>query len=159
LSDPRSKSEGHARGAVKRCASLRDTHVERASDQHDFDEDLQTFIKEGAWDFVWSEPGLSQRDRSMITIAILATLGHYEEIQVYVRGTQNTGVTAADMKETLLHVAIYVGVPAANHAIKIIKKTYAEIEAGAALRGDGDLTSSVNSNFDRITQHGTQGIS
>ncbi len=116
-----------------RRSVLGDAHVDRANAQTtDFDEDFQTFITEGAWDFVWSQPGLSRRDRSMITIALLAALGHYDEIPMHIRATKNTGATAVDIKETLLHVAIYAGVPAANHAIKIIKQTYAEIERDAA---------------------------
>jgi len=89
--------------------------------------DFQTFITEGAWGFVWSQPGPSQRERSMITIALLAALGHYEKIPMRVRATKNTGASILDLKEALLHVAVYAGVPSANHAIKIVKKTLAEL--------------------------------
>lgn len=94
-----------------------------------FDADFQTFITEGAWGSVWSRPGVSLRERSMMTIALLAALGHDAEVAMHVRATRNTGATADDIKEALLHVAIYAGVPAANHAFKIVKKTYAEMAA------------------------------
>ena len=61
-----------------------------------------------------------------MTIALLAALGHHEEVAMHVRATRNTGATAADIAEALLHVAIYAGVPAANSAIRIAKQTLAE---------------------------------
>lgn len=65
----------------------------------------------------------------MLTIALLAGLGNDHELAMHVRATRNTGASASDIMETLLHVAIYAGVPRANHAIKIVKQTLAEMEA------------------------------
>jgi len=65
----------------------------------------------------------------MVTIALLAALGHDEEVAMHIRATANTGATREDICEALMHVAIYAGVPAANHAFKIAKATYAEIDA------------------------------
>ena len=108
--------------AVRR-AVLGDAHVDRAeAAKTTFDDDFQRFITEGAWGSVWSRSGLSQRERSLITIALLAALGHDEEVAMHVRGTANTGATANDLKEVLLHVAVYAGVPAANRAFKIAKQ-------------------------------------
>jgi 4-carboxymuconolactone decarboxylase len=90
--------------------------------------DAQTFITEGAWGSVWSRPGFTKRERSIVTIALLAALGQDDEVAMHVRATRNTGATKEDIKEALLHVAVYAGVPAANHAIKIVKKTFAEME-------------------------------
>ncbi len=64
----------------------------------------------------------------MVTIALLAALGHYDEVAMHIRATANTGATAEDIREALMHVAIYAGVPAANHAFKIAKATLAEME-------------------------------
>lgn len=64
----------------------------------------------------------------MVTIALLAALGHHDELAMHVRATRNTGATPEDLREAMLHVAIYAGVPAANHAIKIIKQTLAAME-------------------------------
>jgi 4-carboxymuconolactone decarboxylase len=111
-----------------RRSVLGNAYVDCASAQiTSFDEDFQTFITESAWGAVWSRPGFTKRERSIVTIALLAALGHYEEVAMHVRATKNTGATAEDLKEALLHVAIYAGVPAANHAIKIIKQTLSDM--------------------------------
>ena len=112
--------------AVRRSV-LGDAHVDRAEvAKTAFDEDFQRFITEGAWGSVWSRPGLTKRERSLVTIALLAALGHDEEVAMHVRATANTDASADDIKEALLHVAVYAGVPAANRAFKIAKKALAE---------------------------------
>ena len=114
-------------GMETRRSVLGDAHVDRAeAAKTEFDADFQRFITEGAWGSVWSRPGLTKRERSLITIALLAALGHDEEVAMHVRATANTGATAEDIKEALLHVAVYAGVPAANRAFKIAKR---ELEA------------------------------
>jgi len=114
-----------------RRAVLGDAHVDRAeAAKTAFDEPFQTFITEGAWGSVWSRPGLSRRERSLVTIALLAALGHDEEVRMHVRACRNTGASADDVMEALLHVAVYAGVPAANRAIRIAKAVLAEGEAG-----------------------------
>lgn len=119
------------KGMATRRSVLGDAHVDRAeAAKGDFDEAFQTLITEAAWGRVWSRPGLTRRERSILTIALLAALGHDEEVAMHVRATRNTGASMDDIKEALLHVAIYAGVPAANSAIKIAKKTYAEMDEG-----------------------------
>ena len=116
--------------AVRRKV-LGDAHVNRASAQMTaFDEPFQQFITEGAWGSVWSRPELTARERSLITIALLAALGHDDEVVMHVRATANTGATPEDIREALMHVAVYAGVPAANHAFKIAKKALGEMEQG-----------------------------
>lgn len=63
----------------------------------------------------------------MLTLAILAATGNFEEIPMHIRATVNTGAKASDVMQALLHVAIYAGVPKANHAIKLAKETYTEM--------------------------------
>jgi 4-carboxymuconolactone decarboxylase len=110
-----------------RRAVLGDAHVDGAkARQTDFDAPFQALITEGAWGAVWSRPHWSKRERSMVTIALLAALGHDEELAMHVRATRNTGATKDDLREAMMHVAIYAGVPAANRAIKIIKETLGE---------------------------------
>jgi 3-oxoadipate enol-lactonase/4-carboxymuconolactone decarboxylase len=114
----------YERGLAVRKRTLGEAHVARASANiTDFDADFQRFITEGAWGSVWTRPGLTPRERSMITLALLAALGHDAEVAMHTRATRNTGATAEDLKETMLHVAVYGGVPAANSAIKVIKET------------------------------------
>ncbi len=115
-------------GMATRRSVLGDAHVDRAvAASTSFDEPFQTFITEGAWGSVWSRPHLSRRERSIVTLALLAALGHDEEVAMHTRATLNTGATPDDIREALLHVAVYAGVPAANRAFKIVKRTYAEM--------------------------------
>ena len=120
------------RGMRTRRSVLGDAHVDSATARKTgFDEDFQTFITEGAWGSVWSRPGLTKRERSIITLALLAGLGHEEEFAMHVRATVNTGATEEDIKELLLHVAVYAGVPAANSAYKIAKHELAKRQEAA----------------------------
>ena len=124
----------HALGERTRRAVLGDAHVDRAEARTTaFDADFQRFITEGAWGALWSREGLSQRERSLVTIALLAALGHEEELALHVRATRNTGASAEDIKEALLHVAVYAGVPAANKAFAVAK---------AILQDEGTLAGS-----------------
>uniref|UniRef100_UPI000A100DE5 4-carboxymuconolactone decarboxylase n=1 Tax=Ensifer aridi TaxID=1708715 RepID=UPI000A100DE5 len=108
-----------------------DNHVDRAqSATTDFDRPFQELITEAAWGHVWSRPNWTKRERSVVTIALLAALGQDEEVAMHVRATAKTGATREDICEALLHVAIYAGVPAANHAIKIAKRVFGEMDAG-----------------------------
>ncbi|WP_127751917.1 MULTISPECIES: 4-carboxymuconolactone decarboxylase [unclassified Devosia] len=120
-------SPSFERGMATRRAVLGDNHVDKANARKTaFDDDFQTFITEGAWGSVWSRPGLSKRERSMLTIALLAALGHDEEVAMHVRASVNTGTSPDDIKEALLHVAVYAGVPAANRAFRIAKEELAK---------------------------------
>jgi 4-carboxymuconolactone decarboxylase len=117
------------RGMATRRSVLGNGHVDRAeAGKTDFDAAFQAMIVESAWGHVWSRPTWSKRDRSVVTIALLAALGHDEELAMHVRATANTGATAEDIAETLLHVAIYAGVPAANRAFRIAKDVLKELE-------------------------------
>ena len=117
------------KGMETRRKVLGDTHVDNAEKTKSaFDEPFQTLITEAAWGHVWSRPTWTKRERSIVTLALLAALGHDEEVAMHARATVNTGATPDDLREAMLHVAIYAGVPAANHAIKIIKNVLDEIE-------------------------------
>jgi 4-carboxymuconolactone decarboxylase len=116
-------------GMKTRRAVLGDAHVDRAeAAKTDFDLPFQTLITEGAWGNVWSSDGISHRERSMLTLALLAATGNFEEIPMHIRATANTGASKQDVLEAFQHVAIYAGVPKANHAIKLAKATYADME-------------------------------
>ncbi|CAN7439024.1 4-carboxymuconolactone decarboxylase [Rhizobium sp. LjRoot30] len=129
-------SDRFLQGMATRRAVLGDAHVDRAeANKTDFDAPFQAMITETAWGDVWSRPDWSKRERSMVTIALLAALGHHEELAMHVRATANTGATAEDIREAMLHVAIYAGVPAANTAIKIVTKTLDEMRGAQVPRG------------------------
>jgi len=123
------KSARHSQGMKTRRSVLGDAHVDRAeANKTDFDAPFQELITEAAWGHVWSSDGLSKRERSMLTLALLAGLGNYEELAMHVRATANTGASREDLREVMMHVAIYAGVPRANHAIKIVKQVLDEME-------------------------------
>lgn len=128
--DDADKSARYQTGMKVRREVLGDAHVDRAqANKTDFDAPFQEMITEGAWGHVWSRPQFTLRERSIVTIALLAALGHDGEVAMHVRATRNTGASRDDICEALMHVAIYAGVPAANHAIAIVKKTFEEIDA------------------------------
>ncbi len=115
-------------GMAVRRKVLGDAHVDRANaNKSDFDAPFQDMITEGAWGTVWKSDGLTLRERSIVTLTLLAGLGNDGEIAMHIRATANTGATPQDIREAFMHVAIYAGVPRANHAFKIAKETYKEM--------------------------------
>jgi 4-carboxymuconolactone decarboxylase len=124
------KSERYDKGMAIRRAVLGEAHVTRAeATKTPFDEPFQSLITEAAWGTVWASDGITLRERSMLTLALLAATGNTDEIAMHIRATANTGASKQDVLEAFQHVAIYAGVPRANHALKIAKATYAEMEA------------------------------
>jgi 4-carboxymuconolactone decarboxylase len=122
-----SSTEGR-KGEATRREVLGEEHVDNAlRTATAFDRPFQDLIAASAWERVWSRPEISKRERSMITIALLAAHGHWEELAMHIRATKNTGATPDDVREVLLHVAIYSGVPAVNQAIKVTKAAYKEM--------------------------------
>lgn len=124
-----SAADRHARGLKVRRQVLGAAHVARATAaQTDFDADFQCYITESVWGAVWTRPGLDRRTRHLITIAILAALGREHELALHLRSIGNTGTTPADVREALLHVAAYAGIPAANAAVARAKEIFSEQE-------------------------------
>lgn len=122
-------------GMATRRRVLGDTHVDRAeATKTVFDAPFQALITDAAWGHVWSRDTISLRERSMLTIALLAGLGNDHELAMHIRATRNTGASEADVMEALLHVAIYAGVPRANQAIKIAKDTFAAMASTGEAR-------------------------
>ena len=118
-------NEQYKKGMQTRRSVLGDAHVDKAeTNKTDFDADFQEYITSNAWGAVWNRPGLTKRERSLITIALLAALGHEDELAIHIKATKNTGATVEDVKEVLLHTAVYAGVPVANSAIKIAKEIF-----------------------------------
>jgi 4-carboxymuconolactone decarboxylase len=117
-SDPRWQQ-----GMAVRRSVLGDAHVDRTErDTTDFDRDFQGYITRAAWGELWTRPGLPLPTRHLLTIVMLAALGRQEELELHLKATRNTGVTPDEVKEALMHVAVYAGVPAANGAMKLAKR-------------------------------------
>ena len=122
-----------AKGMKTRRRVLGDAHVDHAEAAKTVaDAPFQALITDAAWGHVWSRDTISLRERSMLTIALLAGMGNDHELAMHIRATANTGASEADVMEALLHVAIYAGVPRANHAIKIAKETFAAMAVASS---------------------------
>lgn len=122
--DRRSAEEVHRDGLAVRRAVLGDAHVDRSlAGADDFTADFQALVTRYAWGSVWARDGLSRRDRSLITLALLAGLGRDGELPLHVRGALANGLSRDEIKEVLLHTAVYAGVPAANTAFAVARRT------------------------------------
>jgi len=116
-------------GMMVRREVLGDAHVDRAeASKTGFDAPFQSLITETAWGTLWADDTISRRERSMLTLALLAATGNFEEIPMHVRASRNTGASPQDILQAFMHVAVYAGVPKANHAIKLAKETFRELE-------------------------------
>lgn len=112
--------ERREQGMRRRRAILGDAHVDDATAKTTpFTEAFQDFITRTAWGDIWSRDGLDERTRSAITLAVLTALGRDHEIAMHVRAAKRNGLSEQEIAETLLHTAIYAGVPAANRAFAI----------------------------------------
>lgn len=118
------------RGMQIRRKVLGDAHVDRAeAAKTALDQPFQELITEAAWGTVWASDRISLRERSMLTLALLAATGNFAEIPMHIRATVRTGASQQDVMEAFQHVAIYAGVPRANQALKLAKETYAAMAA------------------------------
>ncbi|MFI5351416.1 MAG: 4-carboxymuconolactone decarboxylase [Candidatus Binatales bacterium] len=125
--DPKHKDSQYKAGLAVRRRVLGAAHVKRSlRNATTLDQDYQDFITRYAWGGIWTRPGLDKKTRSLLTIAILAALGREEVLRLHVRAVRNTGATPEEVKEALLHVAVYAGVPAADSAFRIAKAVFAE---------------------------------
>ena len=114
-------------GMKVRRAVLGDAHVDLAeANKTEFTEDFQDFITRYAWGDIWSRPGLDRRTRSIVTLTALVSLRAENEIAMHVRGALRNGLTPEEIKEVILHTAVYAGVPAANDAFRIAQAVIAE---------------------------------
>lgn len=129
MAEGEAPSARYRTGMATRRKVMGDAYVDRAqAATTDFDAPFQELITEAAWGGVWSRPDWSPRMRSSVTIALLAALGHREELAIHIRAARNTGATRDDIREALLHVAIYAGVPAANSAFAVARRVFAEMD-------------------------------
>ena len=120
-------TERSVQGMTVRREVLGDAHVDRAvAATTPFTADFQSFITRYAWGDIWSRPGLSRAERSMITLTALAVLRQDEELAMHLRAALRNGLSPDQIKEVLLQVAVYAGVPAANRAFAIATRVLAE---------------------------------
>ena len=119
----------HAAGLRVRREVLGDEHVDRAiAATTPLTAPFQDFITRGVWGDVWTRPGLDRRTRSAVTLALLAALGHDDELALHVRAARRNGLSEDEIGEVLLHTAAYAGVPAGNSALAVAQRVLAEPE-------------------------------
>ena len=113
----------YEQGMKVRRQILGDAHVDKSLDNRNkFNEEFQDLLTRYAWGEIWTRPGLPKQTRSLITLAILVALNRNDEFRMHVRAALNNGVSVEQIREVLLHSAIYCGVPAANTAFHIAQE-------------------------------------
>jgi 4-carboxymuconolactone decarboxylase len=135
-SDRESKNvsdDRYQRGKQVRESVLGQAHAARtAKNRTPFNAEFQDFLMEYAWGGIWARPGLDHKTRSMITIAMLVGMGKMDELKLHFRATRNTGVSRDEVKELLMHAAIYCGVPAAFGAFQLAAQIFDEMDKEAS---------------------------
>jgi 4-carboxymuconolactone decarboxylase len=120
-------AERARQGMTVRRAVLGDAHVDRAvAATTSFTEPFQDLITRYAWGEIWSRPGLSRAERSIVTLAVLAALQHENELVMHVKAALRNGLSTEQIQEVLLQVTIYAGVPAGNRAFAVAQRALAE---------------------------------
>jgi 4-carboxymuconolactone decarboxylase len=126
------EQERYDKGMQVRRAVLGDAHVDRSlAKRNEFNEEFQALITRYAWGEIWTRPGLTRHTRSLLTIALMVALNRSDEFRLHVRAAFNNGVTRDEIREVLLHCAIYAGVPAANSAFHMAEEVFAQMESAA----------------------------
>lgn len=117
-------------GMAVRRAVLGDAHVDRTvARRNAFNEEFQELITRYAWGEVWTRPGLPRHTRSLLTLGLMVALNRSDEFRLHLRAAFNNGVTREEIREVLLHCAIYAGVPAANSAFHVAEEVFAQLDA------------------------------
>jgi 4-carboxymuconolactone decarboxylase len=131
------RPDRHELGMRVRRDVLGDVHVDRAvTATTELDAPFQDYITGAAWADVWGREGLDRPTRSLVTIALLAALGHQDELEMHLRAARRTGATPQRITEVLLHVGLYAGVPAANTAFAALKRIYGDVASPEAHEGE-----------------------
>lgn len=127
---PRTVQEQHDAGMLVRRDVLGAAHVDAAKARTSpFTADFQDLITRYAWGEIWTRPGLDRRTRSAVTLTALVARGHWGELAMHVRAARRNGLSQEEIAEVLLQSAIYLGVPAANHAFAVAQQVLEEDEA------------------------------
>jgi 4-carboxymuconolactone decarboxylase len=114
-------------GMKVRRAVLGDAHVDRSiRDATEFTAPFQDWITRYAWGEIWSRPGLTRPERSIVTLTVLAALQHEDELGMHVKAALRNGLTEEQIQEVLLQVGLYAGVPVANRAFAIAARAIKE---------------------------------
>ena len=123
--------ETYDKGLAIRRAVVGDAYVDRAlaNGQDSFNKPLQDLVTEYCWGACWGREDLPRRDRSLINLAMIAVLNRPHELKAHIRGALNNGLSKDEIREVLLQVGIYAGIPAAVDSFRLANEAFAEIEA------------------------------
>ena len=123
--------ERYEQGMKIRRNVLGDAHVDRSiANRTPFNEPFQDLITRYAWGEIWSRPGLPRHTRSLVTLALMIALNRSDEFRMHIRAAVNNNVSRDEIRELLLHTAVYCGAPAANSAFHMAEQVFAEMDAG-----------------------------
>ncbi|WP_395396853.1 carboxymuconolactone decarboxylase family protein [Novosphingobium sp. BL-8A] len=126
------QDEQFERGLATRREVLGDAYVDKALDGADeFSWAMQELTTKYCWDEIWNRPGLDRRSRSILNLGMIAALGRAHEFKAHIRGALNNGLTREEIREVLLQIAVYVGIPAGVDSFRLAREVFAEVDAGA----------------------------
>lgn len=126
-------TEGFENGLRIRKEVVGAEYVERAFENAgEFGKDFQEIVTEFCWGASWGRDALSRRDRSLLNLAIIGTLGRTAEFRLHTRGALRNGVSIDELRDTLIHLAVYAGIPAGVEAFRIAKEVIDEVHAEQA---------------------------
>ena len=132
MTTEQTRAETYQRGLEVRSGVLGAEHVERSLAQvSNFSKPIQELVTEYCWGVIWSRDGLERKTRSLLNLAMLTALNRSHELGVHVRGAINNGATVAEVQETLLQTAVYVGVPAALESFRVAERVISEMDGHA----------------------------
>jgi len=125
--------ELYDKGMTIRREVLGDAYVDRAlAKSNEFNAPLQELVATYCWGWCWGREGLPRRDRSLINLAMISILNRHNELKAHIRGALNNGLSREEIREVLLQVGIYGGIPAAVDSFRIANEAFAEIDAEGA---------------------------
>lgn len=130
MTEERKRSEKFERGLATRRDVLGDAYVDKAlNGSDDFNWPMQELTTEYCWDHIWNRPGLDRRSRSILNLGMIAALNRGHEFKAHVRGALNNGLSREEIREILLQIAVYAGIPAGVDSFRIAREVFAEIDA------------------------------
>lgn len=126
-------SSWYEKGLALRKEILGEQYVEKQlREADDFNQPLQEMVTEYCWGWLWNRPGLPKKTRSMLNLALLATLNRHQEFKTHVKGALKNGCTRGEISEVLLQVAMYSGIPAGVEAFRLAREAFRELDASGA---------------------------
>jgi len=138
MTTERIETEKFKRGLATRRAVLGDDYVEQSlRNADDFAWPMQQLTTEYCWDEIWNRPGLDRRSRSILNLGMIAALNRPHELKLHIRGALNNGLTAGEIREILLQVAVYCGIPAGVDAFRLAREVMGEAASPAAPADQG----------------------